>query len=74
MPDLIVMGELSLGDAETKFIEDLAESIPSPDVLKEIVSVATELMTTDLKQTIIDIGMDALTQFADANGFKIESK
>ena len=47
--ELVILGEMTIGEAETKFISNLAESIPSPDVAKAIVKTATDIMKTDLE-------------------------
>ena len=72
--DLVAMGQVSLGEAQSQFVQKLAESIPSSDVLKQIIDAATKIMQTDLKQMIVDIGMSSLQQYADSLGLKIVQK
>ena len=64
---LVVMGQLSIGDGETKFIEDLATSIPSPAVLEKLIETSTQLLQTTLKQYIIDMVEQAAKPLLDAN-------
>ena len=59
------MGFMSAGEADSKFIEQLAINIQTGGVVQTATkSLLKDLMKTDLKQTILDIAKEELKKWS----------